>query len=116
MASSAARAPSTPLRRLQIGRRWSNPGGLERWLEAERDPLPPSLRVNLATADVPNGLTPGARIRLLARLMPPPEPSVPGAYDYARVAWFDRIGATGRGFAPVEIVTAGPPESPLRQR
>ena len=69
--------------------------------------LPAHIRVNLAEADVPAGLSRGAVIRLGARLMPPPEPAVPGAYDYGRVAWFDGIGATGRGFAPVTIVTPG---------
>ncbi|MEN2786670.1 ComEC/Rec2 family competence protein [Sphingomonas qilianensis] len=69
--------------------------------------LPAFVRVNLAEKDVPAGLTRGATIGLRARLMPPPEPAVPGAYDYARVAWFDRIGATGRGFAPVTIVKPG---------
>ncbi|MES2338663.1 MAG: ComEC/Rec2 family competence protein [Pseudomonadota bacterium] len=69
--------------------------------------LPPRVRVNLATADVPAGLTRGTVIGLRARLMPPPSAAVPGAYDYARVAWFSRIGATGRGFAPVRVVTPG---------
>ncbi|MEG3086551.1 ComEC/Rec2 family competence protein [Sphingomonas sp. PB4P5] len=69
--------------------------------------LPAFIRVNLAVKDVPPGLTRGATIALRARLMPPPEPAVPGAYDYARVAWFDRIGATGRGFAPLTIVKPG---------
>jgi competence protein ComEC len=71
--------------------------------------LPKHLRINLATVDVPAGLGPGAVLRLSARLLPPPEPSVPGAYDYARTAWFDGIGATGRGFAPVTIVAPGRP-------
>lgn len=66
--------------------------------------LPAHLRVNLAEADVPTGLVPGATLLLSARLMPPPEPAVPGAYDYARTAWFDGIGATGRGFAPIRII------------
>ncbi|UIJ43539.1 ComEC/Rec2 family competence protein [Sphingomonas cannabina] len=79
--------------------------------------LPTHVRVNLAEADVPQGLTRGAVIRLRARLMPPPGPAVPGAYDYTRVAWFDRIGATGRGFAPVEVVKAGDvPGTDLRAR
>ena len=69
--------------------------------------LPPRIRVNLATLDVPVGLVPGATLRLSARLMPPPEPAVPGAYDYARTAWFDGMGATGRGFAPVSVVAGG---------
>ncbi|MBC7052034.1 competence protein ComEC, partial [Salmonella enterica subsp. enterica serovar Enteritidis] len=31
----------------------------------------------------------------------------PGAYDYARTAWFDGSGATGRGFAPIRIIAGG---------
>lgn len=79
--------------------------------------LPAHLRVNIADADVPAGLVPGATIRLGARLMPPAEPAVPGAYDFARVAWFSKIGGTGRGFPPIEIVTPGPVASDgMRQR
>ena len=69
--------------------------------------LPPRVRVNLAEEDVPTGLTRRAIVRLRARLMPPPSAAVPGAYDYARVAWFQRIGATGRGFAPVTVTRPG---------
>ena len=79
--------------------------------------LPPRLRVNLGEGDAPAGLSRGATIRLRARLMPPPTAAVPGAYDYARIAWFGGIGATGRGFAPVEIVRAGEgPGGDLRAR
>lgn len=67
--------------------------------------LPPHFRVNLQAKDVPAGLGAGAVIRLRARLMPPPQPGVPGAYDYAQTAWFQQIGATGRGFAPVAVIT-----------
>nr|WP_299597953.1 ComEC/Rec2 family competence protein [Sphingomonas bacterium] len=66
--------------------------------------LPPRLRVNVADADVPAGATEGARVALRARLMPPAAPAVPGAYDFARVAWFRGIGATGRALGPVTIV------------
>ncbi len=69
--------------------------------------LPAHLRINLASGDVPAGMNEGATIRLGARLMPPPGPAVPGAYDFARVAWFDGIGATGRGLAPVTVLTPG---------
>jgi competence protein ComEC len=79
--------------------------------------LPAFIRINLAEADVPVGLSTGSITALRARLMPPPQPAVPGAYDYARVAWFDRIGGTGRGFAPVHIVSGGGSDGPgLRQR
>ncbi|MES3098263.1 ComEC/Rec2 family competence protein [Sphingomonas faeni] len=68
--------------------------------------LPYRVRVNLAEADAPKLLGTGALVHLRARLMPPPLPAVPGAYDFARVAWFGGIGATGRGFAPVVVTTA----------
>lgn len=66
--------------------------------------LPSRVRVNVAEAHLKPGLVRGATVRLRARLMPPPAPSVPGAYDFSRVAWFAGLGATGRGFAPIEIV------------
>ena len=73
-----------------------------RWDPAP-DPAPVRVRVNLDEAAVPRGLGVGARIAVRARMMPPAPPAVPGAYDFARVAWFDRLGATGRGFAPVTV-------------
>lgn len=79
--------------------------------------LPPRIRVNLSEKDGPPGLAAGARIALRARLMPPPTAAVPGAYDFARAAWFKGLGATGRGFAPVTVVTAGDPgNAALRDR
>jgi len=68
--------------------------------------LPPRLRVNVADKDAPADLAAGARVALRARLMPPTAPTVPGAYDFARVAWFQGIGATGRALGPVRIVAA----------
>ncbi|PAX09336.1 ComEC/Rec2 family competence protein [Sphingomonas lenta] len=78
--------------------------------------LPPRVRVNLGQVDAPAGLGRGAVVRMRARLMPPPEAALPGAYDYARVAWFDGVGATGRAFAPVEVLRAGEGGSRLRER
>ena len=78
--------------------------------------LPPRVRVNLDEEDAPAGLGRGAIVAMRARLMPPPESALPGAYDYARVAWFSRIGATGRGFAPVKVLRAGEGQAGLRAR
>ena len=83
--------------------------------------LPPRVRVNLPISDALPDLTAGAIIRLRARLLPPPMPAVPGAYDYARVAWFEGIGATGRGFGgwgdgPVRVMRPGVPGGALRTR
>lgn len=77
--------------------------------------LPPRVRINLKQEDAPAGLNPAASIRLQARLMPPNPPAVPGAYDFQRVAWFAGIGATGRGIAPVTVVTPGQRDAGLRE-
>ncbi|WP_197277395.1 ComEC/Rec2 family competence protein [Sphingomonas profundi] len=69
--------------------------------------LPPHVRVNVAEKDMPADLRGGATIVLRARLMPPAPAAVPGAYDFARVAWFQGLGATGRALGPVRIVDAG---------
>jgi competence protein ComEC len=82
-----------------------------------RGDLPPRVRLNLASADAPPGLARGAVIKLRTRLMPPPSAAVPGAYDFARVAWFIGLGATGKGFAPIEILRpAAAPGGDLRAR
>ncbi len=38
---------------------------------------------------------PGDKIRIRAGLLPPPPPSMPGDFDYARQIWFQGIGAVG---------------------
>ena len=60
---------------------------------------------------------PGEDIGVRARLMPPPAASLPGGYDFAQRAWFDRIGAVGTilgEIARVEGRSARAP--PLRAR
>ncbi|KQT32937.1 competence protein ComEC [Sphingomonas sp. Leaf412] len=86
------------------------------WAAPAPSPAPRRIRVNLPDPDTPQTLTAGATIRLRARLMPPPPPAVPGAYDFARVAWFRQLGATGRGFVPVQVLRPGAAEAGLRQR
>jgi competence protein ComEC len=65
--------------------------------------LPARLRVNLDEAKMIPGLEPGATVRLRAWMMPPAPMAVPGSYDFARVAWFQRIGGSGRAL-DIEIV------------
>lgn len=81
-----------------------------------RADLPPRIRVNLAERDFPAGLTRGAIVKVGARLMPPAPAAVPGAYDFARTAWFAGLGGSGRGFAPVTVVKPGEAGSDLRNR
>lgn len=78
--------------------------------------LPGRLRVNIPLADAPEGLARGDRLRLRARLMPPPAASLPGGYDFAVTAWFQQLGATGRAFAPVERLSRAPDGGSLRER
>lgn len=71
---------------------------------ADAPQLPPQVRVSVPLDRAPEGLVPGATVRLRAYLMPPPAMAAPGAYDFARAAWFARIGATGRLLGDVEMV------------
>jgi competence protein ComEC len=68
-------------------------------------------RVNLPGEEDSADLREGARIRLAARLMPPAPPIVPGAYNFARRAWFEGLSATGSVAGPVEVI-----EPPVRDR
>jgi competence protein ComEC len=55
--------------------------------------MPARIRVTLGSkAELPPL---GARIAIMARLMPVPGPSVPGGYDPRRAAFFEEIGASG---------------------
>jgi competence protein ComEC len=46
----------------------------------------------------------GAVVRMRVRLMPPASPMLPGAYDFARTAWFRGLAATGSLIGDLEIV------------
>ncbi|PCD04594.1 competence protein ComEC [Sphingomonas spermidinifaciens] len=72
-------------------------------LATERSDLPPRVRVNVDAAKLRAGIGAGSRVMLKARLMPPAAPAVPGAYDFARVAWFSGLGATGTALGPITI-------------
>lgn len=45
----------------------------------------------------------GTRIQVTARLVPPPGPARPGGYDFARDAFFGRIGAVGSTTGPLRL-------------
>ena len=55
--------------------------------------LPALIRVTLGSKKLIPEI--GDEIEALARLWPPAGPIAPGAYDFARDAWFKQIGATG---------------------
>jgi len=113
----SAQAVASP-KRLNCGKEGGSSYGREgrRCDDRPRPPLvlPPHVRVNIANTDVPAGLGPGAIIKLQTRLMPPNEATVPGAYDFRQVAWFDGLGATGKGNAPVKVIEPGKESNGLR--
>ncbi len=64
---------------------------------------PPRLiRVHLAHGG--QDLHPGQILSFEASLMPPPPPVLPGGYDFARVAWFEGLGAVGYITTPPAII------------
>lgn len=81
-----------------------------------RADLPPRVRVTLRGAQGA-GIAPGEYAGIRARLMPPPVASLPGGYDFAQRAWFDRIGAVGTALGEVvRAPGAGRTGQPLRAR
>jgi competence protein ComEC len=73
------------------------------------DQLPRRIRVTVG----PDGLVgPGAAIQVKALLNPSPGPASPGAYDFARDAFFRGIGGSGFSLGDPRIV-GGPPPPPL---
>jgi len=65
---------------------------------------------------VPSGViaTPGGSIRVKTLLDPPPAPAAPGAYDFARDAWFEGVGGVGLARGDPEIIPR--PRIPWRLR
>lgn len=56
---------------------------------------PDKIRVTLRKSKYVTNLLPGDYIEFSAILFPPPEPTHPGGYDFARRNWFEGIGASG---------------------
>ncbi len=74
-----------------------------------RAELPARVRVTVG----PQGLIgPGQAVRLRAILGPPPDPASPGAYDFARDSFFQRVGGVGFSLTEPTIVQ-GPRPPPL---
>ena len=72
-----------------------------------REATPLRVRVTMRSKPV---VAAGDHVTFKARLLPPPEPARPGAYDFGREAYFRSIGAVGS--IPGSIAAAtGPPAS-----
>ncbi|OCC23198.1 metal-binding protein [Croceicoccus estronivorus] len=62
------------------------------------------IRVNLPEAYDQSAIREGAIIRAKVRLMPPAPPMLPGAYNFARTAWFNGFAATGNVIGAVQVL------------
>ncbi len=65
------------------------------------------IRVNLDIENDFAEFSEGAVIRLQTRLMPPAPPMLPGAYNFARAAWFEGYAATGSVNGQPELIEKG---------
>lgn len=65
-----------------------------------------------AGAKAADSFTPGLRISLRAKLLPPNEPIAPGSYDFRRIAYFEGISAVGYGTTVPKIVPRDTANSP----
>lgn len=76
--------------------------------------LPRLERIRLSMASKRLAVEPGDWLRLRAVLRPPSPPVAPGSYDFARRAYFERIGAVGfvLGHAESAVAPAGLTEPP----
>jgi competence protein ComEC len=70
------------------------------------DATPGMVRIRLR--DAAQAASPGERIRVKAVLAPPGAPVAPGAYDFARTAFFAGIGGNGYAVGQVERVEPMP--------
>ena len=78
-------------------------------------PLVEAARANarFGNDDHPEVLSEGASVRMRVRLMPPASPMLPGAYDFARAAWFKGLAATGSLLGEIEDVELAASTRPI---
>lgn len=62
---------------------------------------PVRVRINVRRVD--GDPAPGRLLHVRAALLPPPEPVAPGAFDFARRAYFQRLGAVGFAYGRARV-------------
>ncbi len=78
-----------------------------------REATPRRVRVRVPAGSAT--FKPGDGIKIQASLLPPAGPALPGAFDFARTAWFQGLGAVGSARKRPEPVTLSQP-MPLELR
>jgi competence protein ComEC len=67
------------------------------------------VRIRVRTLAAVPTLKAGDAISVRAVLSPPAGPSLPGGYDFARLAWFQRLGGVGYALSPPQRANLGAP-------
>lgn len=76
---------------------------------------PGRIRIVVPQAGGPEATPPpGSAIRVTTLLDPPPGPAAPGAYDFAKDAWFEGVGGVGLAMRPPDQIA--PPPAPFALR
>ncbi len=70
------------------------------------DQTPKRVRVTVKEDGV---VGPGTPVRFVALLNPPPSPAAPGAFDFARSAYFTGVGGVGLALKPPVVIDLPPP-------
>ncbi|MBK8175788.1 MAG: ComEC/Rec2 family competence protein [Rhodospirillales bacterium] len=73
------------------------------------DKLPERIRLRLRGSQP--AIRPGDEIELLAMVMPPPAPSVPGGYDFQREAYFRGLGGVGYSVGSARVLSDDHPQN-----
>jgi competence protein ComEC len=66
-------------------------------------------RISVSLKAEQQGIAVGDMVQLRATLFPPPTPVMPGAYDFARMFYYEQLGAVGYTPKPVEIMEKASP-------
>jgi competence protein ComEC len=69
------------------------------------------VRLSVSLRKVNPELQVGDKVSMQAMLFPPPSPSMPGSYDFARMFYYDQIGAVGYAPGAATIVEKVDPQS-----
>ncbi|WP_404481129.1 ComEC/Rec2 family competence protein [Novosphingobium sp. BL-52-GroH] len=86
--------------------------GRDRLILAMREPdggRSIKIRLNVTRTDAAAPVGIGDIVRFRGRLMPPAPPMLPGAYNFARTAWFSGIAGSGSALGEVQVVRQGEP-------
>jgi len=72
-----------------------------------REVLPARVRITIRNDE--GAAIPGEGISVRPMLFPPSGPAMPGAYDFQRRAYFDRLGGVGYAQGPMRTIEGEPP-------